>query len=148
MKSPSRPEAFAALVPHAWRHRTAILQGQRHDILVFDFAKTDPAKRQMLLGDFQLDSLPEYAASKKGVGHRWVHPTRIPFALASQGAGPFVIDTKDIVGAYGPLRWFLLLDSETGEVWGIDISDGYVAETGAEVVRLAASVGELDIAAA
>lgn len=146
MRSPA--DALAAVKPHAWRHRTAILQGRRHDMLVFDFAKTDPARRQMLLADLQLDSLPDHATSKQGVGHRWVHPTRVPFALAAIDAGPFVIDGKDIVGAYGPLRWFLLLDSATGEVWGVDVGAGYVAETGAEVVRLAASVAELDITAA
>ncbi len=45
------------------------------------------------------------------------------------------------------MQWILLLDCETGEVWGIDVSEGYVAETGAAVVRLAASLAELDIEA-
>jgi len=140
-------DAFAAVAPHAWRHRTADIRGQRHELLVFDFEKTDRAKRQDLLSVFQVDSLPDYARSKKGVGHHWVHPTRIPFALAAVDAGPFAVDDRDISCAYGPVQWILLLDCETGEVWGIDVSEGYVAETGAAVVRLAASLAELDIEA-
>lgn len=115
---------------------------------MFNFEKTDRAKRQELLSVFQVDSLPGYARSKKGVNHQWEHATRVPFALAALDAGPFAIDAKDISCAYGPVQWILLLDLESGEVWGIDVSAGYVAETGAEAVCLAASVDELDIAAA
>ena len=140
----SYAEAFAGIAEHAWKHRTAVVAGARHHILIFDYEKTDKAKQSDLLSTFQLDSLAG-CAKLRADRYVWTHPTRVPFALASMDADPFVIADEDISSAYGPVSWFLMLDLETGEVYGVDVTAGYVAEEGATMVVIASSVAGLEI---
>lgn len=144
---PSYAESYATVAPFAWRHCLVTLPTGEHHVLVFDFEKTDKAKRERMMATFGMSALQGYA-EEKGGKTVWTHETRKPFALVSKSDGdPFVVDERDIAAAYDTVHGWLLLDLQSGAVFFVDTPDGYVPEDDGAAVEVAPSVKALGIKA-